>query len=229
VISTFTVTTTAGFPAATTLSVAGQLPPGIAFHSGTASFDGIPTMVGDYPLALAASNGTGSDGTQSFVLHVIAASAVVLPPVLPTSDGTLGGVPQTTLIGQVLHVTGTGFAAGAPVTLGLYSMPTSLGNAVADADGNFAATVALPNLTGEHTVVAAGITPTGNPQFLQKATVVSARAVPSPTPSPSSTSGAGALANTGLWPGMVSALESAVLLVLLGGGLTMATRRRRRH
>ncbi len=71
---TFTVTTTAGFPRATTLTQTGDLPDGVTFTDngdGTATLAGTP-MAGSgdaYPLTLTATNASGSK-EQGFALTV---------------------------------------------------------------------------------------------------------------------------------------------------------------
>ena len=71
----FTVTTTAGYPAATTLSEAGTLPSGVSFADqgdGTALLSGTPASGSDgtYPITITASNGVSPNATQSFTLTV---------------------------------------------------------------------------------------------------------------------------------------------------------------
>jgi len=71
--SGFTVTTSGNPNAA--VSVSGALPSGVTFvdhGNGTASIAGTPDAgtVGTYPLTITASNGIGSDATQSFTLNV---------------------------------------------------------------------------------------------------------------------------------------------------------------
>ena len=73
VSSNFTVSTT-GYPTAT-VSETGALPTGVSFNdngNGTASLAGSPAhgTAGSYPITITASNGIGSDATQSFTLDV---------------------------------------------------------------------------------------------------------------------------------------------------------------
>ncbi|HVZ50565.1 MAG TPA: Ig-like domain repeat protein [Pseudolabrys sp.] len=56
-----------------TLSESGALPAGMSFvdnGTGTATLSGAPSMAGSFPLTITASNGVGSDATQSFSLTV---------------------------------------------------------------------------------------------------------------------------------------------------------------
>jgi hypothetical protein len=73
VAGSFTVTST-GAPTAG-LSATGALPSGVTFvdnHNGTATLAGTPApgTAGTYPLTITASNGVGSNATQSFTLTV---------------------------------------------------------------------------------------------------------------------------------------------------------------
>jgi hypothetical protein len=80
--STFTITT-GGFPAAT-VTEAGALPTGVNFDgptgTGTATLSGTPTVSGDFPITLTASNGVNPDATQNFDLIVTAPPTIVNPP-----------------------------------------------------------------------------------------------------------------------------------------------------
>ena len=86
--SEFTVTTT-GNPTAT-ISESGPLPGGITFTDngdGTASLVGTPDSgtAGTYPLTITASNGIGSDASQSFTLNV---SSTAFAPTITSAAGT---------------------------------------------------------------------------------------------------------------------------------------------
>ena len=71
--STFTVTAT-GYPSPT-FSETGALPAGITLNATTGVLSGTTTAAGTYVIALKASNGIGSGGTQVFTLTVSAAIA----------------------------------------------------------------------------------------------------------------------------------------------------------
>ena len=76
---TFTVTSTANPTAA--LSESGTLPSGVTFvdnGDSTATLSGTPEAgtAGSYPVTLTASNGVGTDATQSFTLTVDSAPAI---------------------------------------------------------------------------------------------------------------------------------------------------------
>lgn len=241
--SSFTVTTMPGVPAATTITESGPLPAGVTFtdnHDGTATIAGLVKVknVGSYPITLTAANGIAPDAGQSFTLVVVKAKKPKLPAQLPASSGTLNGVPASCMVGQVLHLGGSGFAAGAPITVGIYSSPAVLVETLADNSGNLTVAVTVPDMLGHHTFVAAGTAPDGTTRYLEAATVISAAASPT-TPAPQSTptagsttgeqtSGGGALATTGprLPPVGVSWLG---LRLLIGGGLLVLLARRPRR
>jgi hypothetical protein len=83
---TFTVTTTAGFPTATTLTETGALPSGVHFtdnHNGTATLAGTPAAGtgGTYSLTMTATNTVGHTN-QAFTL------TVTQPPVITSANHT---------------------------------------------------------------------------------------------------------------------------------------------
>jgi hypothetical protein len=172
-----TITTTPGLPATTSLSIAGSLPAGLTFvdnGDGTATVAGTaaPGSDGSYPVTYAATNGTPPDSTVSGTITVAIAAIVPLPPSVPTGAAPLDGVPSATTQGEKLTISGSGFAAGSPVDLGIYSTPTPLGEVITDASGAFSATVLIPKFTGHHTLVVAGTDPTGATMFLSARTTI---------------------------------------------------------
>jgi hypothetical protein len=85
--TTFTTTTAGSFTVQSTgfptpaVSETGALPSGVTFvdnHDGTATLSGTPAAnsAGTYPLTITASNGVGSNATQSFTLTVDAVPAI---------------------------------------------------------------------------------------------------------------------------------------------------------
>jgi len=79
----FTVTTSGAPPPA--LSVAGALPPGVAFvdnGDGTATFSGTANAIGTFALTITATNGTAPDATQAFTFTVRAPQRSVAAPTL---------------------------------------------------------------------------------------------------------------------------------------------------
>lgn len=222
--SSVTVTSSVGFPAATILTVAGELPGGLTFvdnGDGTATIAGtaLAASEGDYPVVVTASNGIDPDATLAGNLSVVVAPVVALPPVLPASGGSLFGVPASTLVGTSFTVVGKGFAPGAPVNVGVYSTPRALGTAVVGTNGEFTLPVTLPtDLTGEHTIVAAGLGLDGEPLYLTTGITIVAAATTS------ALAATGADAAPALWIALLLGLVGVLLRA--GQRRTSATRTR---
>jgi hypothetical protein len=186
VTSSVALVSTPGVPAITTMSVSGALPDGITLTDngdGTATLGGsaTPDSVGSYPVTFNVGNGVSPNTTYAATVTVSAADPVTLPATVPQPAGSAGGVPGQTNQGDVLTVTGTGFAPGAPLTIGIYSTPTYLGTVAADSTGAFSVQVTLPALLGLHTVVVTGLDPSGDPRFLSAQTTITARQTGLPT------------------------------------------------
>jgi hypothetical protein len=79
--------------------------------------------------------------------------------------------PQTVSPGGTTTVTGTGFPAGSPALVQLFSDPVTLGTATVDTAGRFRIVVTIPLVTapGVHTLVATG--PGGSPRAQAPLTV----------------------------------------------------------
>jgi hypothetical protein len=140
-----------------------------------------PDSVGSYPVTFSVGNGVSPNTTYAATVTVVAADPVTLPGSVPQAAGSAGGVPGQTNQGDVLTVTGTGFAPGAPLTIGIYSTPTYLGTVAADGTGAFSVKVTLPALLGLHTVVVTGLDTSGDPRFLSAQTTITARRTGLPT------------------------------------------------
>jgi LPXTG-motif cell wall-anchored protein len=96
----FSVTTTAGYPAATTLSVTGPLPTGVAFTDngdGTGTLAGTPAAEtgGTYFVTITAANELGS-GTQSFELTVQQPTAITSATAVDFAAGSWSSFTITT-------------------------------------------------------------------------------------------------------------------------------------
>jgi hypothetical protein len=104
---TFTVTTS-GYPHPS-LGSTGSLPSGVTFADngdGTATLAGTTATGGTFPLTITASNTSGPDATQNFVLSVLPA----VTSVSPSSGSTAGGTTIT--------VDGSGFTDTSRVLIG---------------------------------------------------------------------------------------------------------------
>ncbi|HVX11311.1 MAG TPA: TIGR03118 family protein [Pirellulales bacterium] len=158
----FTITTT-GFPAAT-IATTTQLPAGLTLTNnpnGTATLSGTPAAgsAGSYTLALTAGNGIGTAATQSLVLTVKQAPAVISADSTTFATGTPGtftvttsGFPHaaitttTTLpTGITLADNGDGtatLATTAAVAAGSYQFTISVSSSSGTATQSFTLTVA---------------------------------------------------------------------------------------
>ena len=131
-------------------------------------------------MTFSVGNGVSPATDYPATITVTAAQSVVLPASVPQSVGGVGGVPGQTTQGEVITVSGTGYAPGAPITIGIYSSPTWLASVTADGTGSFSQDVTVPALLGLHTVVVTGIGPDGTPQFLTTQTTIGLRATALP-------------------------------------------------
>lgn len=222
--STFAITTGGGHPVATSVALTGALPAGLTFTDngdGTASISGTPTdAVGSVAtVQLVASNGVASSAPRDLVITTIAAPKVVLPPMVPISDGALTGFSPSLTPGETITVEGSGFAAGAPVTIGIYSVPRELKTVTADAFGRFVTSVVIPaDMRGPHTLVAVGIAPDGSVRRLVTAIAL---------PGADGSTGAASMPATGATSAEpVLAIGLGVLVV---GGLLLGFARLRRR
>jgi LPXTG-motif cell wall-anchored protein len=80
-------------------------------------------------------------------------------PADPPAGPPIASLADTTLVsGQQLSLAEPGFPAGSTVTAAIYSSPTVLGSAVADAQGLVRLTITVPGTlpAGRHTLVLAG-------------------------------------------------------------------------
>lgn len=237
IVGSFDIETKFGFPAGVAVATGSTLPAGLSLSDngdGTAGLQGVTLAApGSVDLVLTAGNGIGIDATQTLTLKIEAAAAVPLPMFLPPGDGNPVGVPATALPGAKLTVTADGFAADAPITFGIYSTPRELATATADASGSATATFALPtDLTGQHTIVVAGLDESGTKRFVTSTITIDV--VPGPEtpvdptppvgPSPPDAQDPSSIASTGV-SFDVGGLGGIALLLLVGGALVMWRRR----
>jgi hypothetical protein len=173
----FPVTTTAtGSPGTTTLTESGTLPTGVTFTNngnGTATLSGCVSGIASkktFALTFTATNPVGT-ATQAFSLIVQPPGAVPLPSTLPPSNGTLSGLNAPIYSQSSYTVSGSGYAPGAPITIGYYPGPVTVTTTNASATGTFSAILTMP-APGTYTYVAAGADPNGNPRYLEATTTV---------------------------------------------------------
>ena len=177
----FTVTTTAGFPTATTLTETGALPSGVTFTDngdGTATIAGTPTAAGAFPIIITASNGATTDATQSFTLTVTKLASITSADHTTFAVGTAGSFTVTTAAGYPTATTltetgalpsgmfftdngdGTATLAGTPAagTAGSYPLTISATNAAGTRQQSYTLTVTeAPSITSaDHTTFTVG-------------------------------------------------------------------------
>ena len=100
----FTVTTTAGSPASTTITKSGVLPSGVTFTDngdGTATLGGTPgtNSGGSYPFSIIASNGIAPNSAQGFTLTVTAPPTFTSASYAAFTIGSAGSFTVTTAAG----------------------------------------------------------------------------------------------------------------------------------
>jgi len=180
---TFTVTTTAGNPAATTLGESGSLPSGVTFTDngdGTATLAGTPAAGtgGSYPITITAGNGVTPDPTQSFTLTVTAVPSITSADHTTFTAGSAGSFTVTSADAFPAATTltetgalpsgvtftdngdGTATLAGTPAagTGGSYPLTLTATNTVGHSNQAFTLTVSQsPAITSaDHTTFAVG-------------------------------------------------------------------------
>ncbi|HEU5269298.1 MAG TPA: putative Ig domain-containing protein [Jatrophihabitans sp.] len=180
----FTVTTTPGNPAATTITETGSLPPGVTFTDngdGTATLAGTPVAGtgGTYALTFTASNGVPPNATQNFTLTVTELPSITSADHSTFAVGSAGtftvttnaGFPASTSITETGSLPsgvtftdngdGTATLAGTPAagTGGIYAVTLTANNGVPpNGTQTYGLTVTeLPGITSsDHTTFAVG-------------------------------------------------------------------------
>ncbi|HZZ80259.1 MAG TPA: putative Ig domain-containing protein, partial [Gemmataceae bacterium] len=119
VAGSFTVQTTAGSPAHTTLSITPALPAGLAFHdlgNGTATLSGTPAAgtasATPRTFTIKATNAAGSVATQAFLLTISQKPAFTSAKTASLTVGQAVALPVTTTGFPYAAITPTGLPAG---------------------------------------------------------------------------------------------------------------------
>jgi hypothetical protein len=176
----------------------------------------VPAMPGDFDYAAVVyavdTEGNRGEGSGTEV------GVVPAPAEVPSSDGELEAPSATTggvEAGEQVTFSGSGYAPFSLVTLLVYSEPQVIGTVRTDADGAFTATVTLPEGLpgGRHTLVAAGLDPSGQMRYMTLPITVTAVAV-----------AVDQLAYTGA--DVTGPAIGGLAAVLVGSGLHVASRRR---
>jgi LPXTG-motif cell wall-anchored protein len=153
-------------------------------------------------------------------------------PATAQTGGTTGSVQGSVSDNGTITGNGDGFKPGTNVDWSIASTPTFLGTTVADGTGHATITAALPGdiTAGTHTLTASGTGLNGGSLVLSTQVQVSqaaanaAAANAGVTPA-TSAAGGGSLARTGSDDSGL--IKIGVLLVALGGGAVLVTRKRR--
>ena len=222
-------------------SVAGTFPVGgyaaVIFQPETENADGAGGLLCETTAAVFTCTGDADFGTEWQVIvfavdsegnpgesaEPVATGVIPFPATVPTSNGSLtpgAGSSDKVEAGKTMVVSGTGYQPGSTVTVLIYSEPQVLTTVVADASGNFTATVTVPAglAPGQHTLVASGVDTLGNQRFTTLAVTVSAAGTATVTVTVPK------LASTGADVGLP--LAGGIVALALGGGLIVASRRR---
>ncbi|MBV9660180.1 MAG: hypothetical protein JO337_03390 [Acidimicrobiales bacterium] len=107
---------------------------------------------------------------------VVVPSAPTTAPPAPAGPGAMSLAASLHMVrqGASVQLSGSGFEPGSVVTITFHSAPELIGHSVADRDGAFTATVAVPRSAspGEHHFVAQGVAPSGGTTELIAAVLV---------------------------------------------------------
>jgi hypothetical protein len=134
-----------------TISESGALPSGVTFSGGVLS--GTPTVTGSFPITFTATNGFGSNATQSFTLTVNSVPAITSPTSTTFTEGSAGtftptatGSPTPTIAESGALPNGVTFTGGAltgtPTVTGSFPITFTATNGVSpDANQSFTLTV----------------------------------------------------------------------------------------
>jgi LPXTG-motif cell wall-anchored protein len=139
-----------------------------------------------------------------------------VPAAVPAKNGDLtlpAGTSSTVEAGKTVTVKGSGYMPGSAVTVAIYSTPQVLTTTVADINGDFTVTVTVPAglAAGSHTLVAAGVDPSGAARYVNLVVTVTA-------------DGGAKLANTGA--DVTLPALGGIAALGLGAGLIAVSRRR---
>jgi hypothetical protein len=166
-------------------------------------------------------NAVDSEGNAGEPSQMLTIGKIAAPASVPASNGALtvpGGGAGSGATGEVVKghdvkLHGTGYMPNSLVSVIIYSTPQVLTAVQTDASGSFDVTVTVPAglANGHHTLVAAGVDPSGQTRYMNLAITV--------------TAGKAELAYTGasiVGPGI-----AGLLALVVGSGLLMVSRRRR--
>jgi hypothetical protein len=137
----FTVTAT-GYPTPA-LGESGALPTGVGFDAATGVLSGTATATGSFPITFTASNGVGTEASQSFILTVSGA------PTITSANHTafVSGTPGSFEVTAVGSPTPTIAESGALPTGVIFDTVTDLLSGTSTANGSYPITFTASNGT----------------------------------------------------------------------------------
>jgi hypothetical protein len=149
----FSITTAAGWPAATTVSATGRLPAGVTFRQGpggSATITGTPAAgsAGTYVLSLTASNGISAPVAQTFTLSVQQPAAFASAASATFVVGRSASITVVTSGFPYAVISATTLPAGLTFTDNHNGTATINGAAQAGGAGNHAITLTASNGAG---------------------------------------------------------------------------------
>ncbi|MFF5289272.1 fibronectin type III domain-containing protein [Paractinoplanes globisporus] len=177
-------TSLAGVSSYTVSAVADGYPDRTCAGTVTASPCTITDVAAGVPYTVrVVANGPGGSSSPADSAEEVVPAGTPKAPVEVPSDAVPAGT-GTAQPGAGITITGSGYAPFSTVVLSLFSVPVSLGTAIADANGAISVTVNLPpgTPTGGHTLLATGLDANGDVLNLAKSVAVTA-ATPAPTTS----------------------------------------------
>jgi titin len=173
------------------------------------------------PNYTAGVNAVDSEGNAGDPSNMLTIAKVAPPASVPAPDGAMtvpgggagSGATGEVVKGQQVKLHGTGYQPNSLVSVLVYSTPQVLTTVMTDASGSFDVTVTVPAglPNGHHTLVAAGVDPSGQTRYMNLPITV--------------TAGEAELAYTGA--SIVGPGVAGLLALVVGTGLLIVSRRRR--
>ncbi|WP_433199445.1 fibronectin type III domain-containing protein [Dactylosporangium sp. CS-047395] len=121
----------------------------------------------EYEVRVQALGQYGRDSEWSAASTATPAS-LTLPADVPPSAGHVDSSSGTDVApGEMITISGTGYAPHTTITVVIYSAPQTLATATTDGGGAFSVAVTVPaGYTGQHTLVASGVDSNGTARYL---------------------------------------------------------------
>ena len=163
------------------------------------------------------TKGNWGDRSADVPVGTVAAPSVPAAPPASADKLTLPtGAKAAVSPGATMTLTGSGYLPNSTVSVIIYSSPQVLTSVITDATGSFTVTITVPKglESGQHTLVASGVDPSGAVRYVTLPVTVSG-----------GTTGSGGLAYTGFDAALP--LTGGLIAVAVGVALTVLARRRK--